>query len=264
MTSLNIDKILGKVRNRFHLIGIELEGGWKKLPEGVTLASDGSVNIRPDLPQPPRGRDFINPNDYTNAMLAYEKKARQSKLHIGELQSEPLEPVKLSAWMKHNYPSKVNESCGLHVHMSFRSAAHYGRLMIPEYQYTAFDYVARWAEIEKLGKDHPIWKRLSGKNEFCRNEFHADMQVLQNKKEYSRSDGSAGRYTGINYPHGLHGTIECRLLPMMETAEQGIRAVQHVLDITNACLVMTAKREEQLKADIPGDEVLVERRSINV
>ena len=249
-TALNIDKFLGRVkRNRIALVGIELEGGWKKLPDGINLTHDGSLTGLGEQDHPTR-----------DELEAARRGSKQ--LHIGELQSEPLEPVKLTAWMKQYYPNHMNETCGLHVHMSFHRAKHYMQLMVPEYTATIVEYIGRWAEREHLDHKHPIWKRLAGENEHCKHLFYADIQAKATKKDYSH-DYPGNRYTCINYCNGLHSTLECRLLCMMETYEQGVRAVQNILDITNSFLIVTAKREEKLKAELQlsaGDYVYVDRR----
>jgi hypothetical protein len=55
--------------------------------------------------------------------------------------------------------------------------------------------------------------------------------------------------------------MECRVLPMFQEVEQGIRGVQRVLDITNACLTVLGRREEKLNGKFtidPGDRVIEE------
>jgi hypothetical protein len=150
--------------------------------------------------------------------------------------------------------------------MSFKSALHYGQLMIPEYQETIFDYMIKWAKEEKLPKTHALWKRLDGTNQYCRKIFTADLQAQKTSKSHDMNL-PGNRYTAINYCHGLHGTMECRLLPMLENAETAIRALRHIMDITNACLVVTAKKEAKLKASAEvrgGEDAWVEERKVIV
>lgn len=249
LTPLNIGHLLGKAKNRIYRVGVELEGGWRKLPVGVQLAHDGSVQVYDDDP-----RDPPVPS------------VKVRSLHVGELQSEPLESGKFSAWMKQYYPQKVNDTCGLHVHMSFRSAHHYQMLMIPEFQLTMLTYIRKWAENEALPPDHPVWPRLNGASEHCQHKFFPDLQAKVQRKDYDRVH-EGHRYTAVNYCYSLHSTMECRLLPMMETSAQGIRAVQQVLDVTNACLRALAKREEKLRVSVnipDGDGVEVDERKIYV
>jgi hypothetical protein len=224
---VNIDKVLGKTRNRVRRIGIELEGGWTKLPPGTKLTHDGSVVFQPDELVPPIGGPVIKMG--------------------GELPSPPLEMEMWMAWMKQFYPHKVNATCGMHVHLSFRTALTYQRLMTASYPATLIAYVTAWAKDEKLDKTHPLWPRLRGESEYCQHIFSADDQVRSTGKDHDRHR-RGHRYSVVNYCYGRHSTLECRLLPMMTTVEQSISAIQNVIDITNAYLVTMAAREEKLKA----------------
>lgn len=245
--ALDLDKVLGRARNFVYRVGIELEGGWKKLPEGVRLAHDGSVAINPGV-EPPTARERerlerqvqsqldqgIVTQRQATQMLENAIRGRAPDLQQGELPSEILEVEKFPAWMKAYYPSHVNGTCGLHVHMSFINAVYYQRLMTPKYPATIIAYIAAWAKKENLDPKHPLWDRLAGKSEYCQHRFYADQQATS-PKDHNRSR-AGHRYTVVNYCHREHGTIEVRLLPMMDASDQGIRAVQAVLDITNAFL----------------------------
>jgi len=222
VSPLKIDRYLGKVRNRLDLIGIELEGGWKHggFPKGERFEKDASVF-----------------HDRTKSQRMMVKSLKIS--HIGELPSSPMMPVAMAGWMKRCYPHMVDESCGLHIHMSFHTKKHYSLLMVPEFQKTIIVYMKDWAIAEKLAESHPIWERLNGANEFCNHEFHADLQVVETKKDYDHFR-KGNRYTAVAYRGGK--TIECRVLPMFDTMEQGVRALKRVMDITNACLVKVAEK----------------------
>lgn len=268
---LNIDAALRRriskdgtrIKDRINRIGIELEGGWTKLPEGTALAHDGSVRVGTGDPVLEAEINTLTTN-YNNGLLTrtrYEaairplvarRDAAASKLLTGELPSEPLEPSKFVAWMKKFYPSHVNETCGLHVHMSFESALHYQRLMTPAYQGTVVRYLTDWAKEEGLPSSHPIWSRLKGESRYCQLKYFADAQAQTRSKSYDQSR-PGHRYTAINYPFLQHGTVEVRILPMMENVDQGIRSVQRVLDITNAFLVTAAKKEDKAATAIVGD-----------
>lgn len=273
--AIDLDKVLGKARNYIYRVGIELEGGWKTLPDGCRgLTHDGSVVIQADAePLTPvqmrREQQTIqrqlDRGDITTRMAQQAinnlTRGRTPDLQQGELPSEILEVEKFPAWMRTFYPSHVNASCGLHVHMSFLQAIYYQRLMTPAYPATIVKYVASWAKGEGLPADHPIWARLSGKSEYCQHRYFADQQATSPKDHDRRRVGH--RYTVINYCHREHGTIECRLLPMLDTAEQGIRAVQNVLNITNAFLHAYRRKEVRHKQEIVvrgGDERISESR----
>lgn len=235
---LNLDHLLHDspskpLKNRIAFFGVELEGGWKTLPPGVNLIPDSSVRID----SPPEAFDPVT-------------QRQKWRLTLGELPSTPQKPGEVGDWMRKFYPSHVNESCGLHVHMSFHTALHYSWLMVPEFPASVLKYVAEWSEEEKLPKDHPIWPRLRGENTACQHLFHADLQVSAgpNKGHDRRAQGH--RYTVVGYPWPRHTTIEHRILPGFEDKEQGVRAVLRLADITNAALMVLGRKEKKLEASV--------------
>lgn len=285
---VDLDALLkegAKLKDRIDLVGVELEGGWKTLPSGITLVHDGSVNVElyedDDTPAPPplnpdveqlyrntfagnfgmtSARRIARTLGMTDAQFAHDYEAwahnrlrngriQRRSSQVGELPSPPLQTRDVSTWMKKYYPSKVNGTCGLHVHQSFKKAIHYQRLMNPSYMWTIIHYVAQWAKAEGLPKSHPIWARLEGKSEYCQHVFHADIQVHRSNKDFDRH-AQGHRYTVIAFHYNRLGTVECRLLPMMETADQGVRAVQNILNVTNAFLLKHNKKEEKLVGEV--------------
>lgn len=221
-TPVDIGAARGRAPNRIYRIGIELEGGWTKLPAGIRqLQHDGSVVIDQELGEP--------------------------RLTLGELANGPMTMTEWQAWVKMAYPQRVNDTCGMHVHFTPSTALAYSRLMCPEYPGTVVASIRQYCEQQKFKKDHPIWPRLSGKSRFCQHLYMADDQVRNAQKDHDQHR-QGHRYTVINYCHARTGTIECRLLPMMETADQAIRLIQEFLDITNAFLRATRKREQKYEA----------------
>lgn len=281
--ALDLDRALKareKLKDRIYLIGVELEGGWKELPEGTRLVHDGSVIIQEGTaPQIPLGRQQaiedigrrlrgglissrtavrfaaeqgVSERELQDYLNGGGVRSQMGGLMTGEVPSPPMPTKQLSAWMQKFYPARVNATCGLHVHQSFKSALHYQQLMPPSFQFTVLKYVGAWAKEENLPKDHPIWERLAGKSDYCQHKYYADQQAQAKEKSHDRQR-AGHRYTVISYPYNRLGTMECRLLPMMETCDQGIRAVQHVLDITNAFLLMTAGRERKERKEVVAD-----------
>lgn len=219
---IDLSSILDRsiLRNRVSLVGVELEGGWINPTFVQQIIHDGSV-------------------------IGLPREARV----IGELPSPPMTTTKLDKWVVTHYPKYVNESCGMHVHMSFETPWVYQRLVDPRYPSTIIKYVGEWAKKENLIKDHPIWTRLAGKSVYCQHIFDPSEQSKAVKKGFDR--GRPGhRYTVVNYCYSRTNTIEVRLLPMMETAEQAVRAINHVIQVTNAFLVATARREAKKLAVI--------------
>lgn len=272
--------VLAKLKNRIYRIGIELEGGWTKLAPGMALTHDGSVVFN----NPPRtgrclelyniinygGPEWYGAGPVRRQELEVEflnldtKRRKDLPAHIGEFPSTAMEITHWAQWIRQSYPTHVNDTCGMHVHLSFRSNLNYQRLMEPEYTATVVSQFCKWAERYPLlfPPDHSIWKRLSGQNEYCQYLHHADGQVKQTKKIYDHHTGQH-RYTAINYCFAMHETLECRLLPMMPDAEVAIDAIQHFLNTTNAFLRSVVRKESSLPTTVVADDVVF-RDVINV
>jgi len=224
----SLEKVLGKAKNRIHRIGLELEGGWRTAPP-TKVVRDGSV--------------VIDNAYYPDVRL------------IGEIQSPPLTTseregsshVHYIEWMKANHPAYVNATCGMHVHMKMKSALTYQRLMEPSYPATVIEYVKRWARGNKIAKGHPIWSRLAGKSEYCQHKYFPVEQSTVTDKDYNHHRHGC-RYTVVNYCWSRWGTVEVRLLPAFDDVGVAISAIQAVLDLTNAYLLVTAKKDDRYVA----------------
>ena len=215
-------------------------------------------------------------NEYLAAATEFQKlqKARMAQVpkHIGELPSLPMNLAedgkpsdRWKEWLKVSYPSNVNASCGMHVHMAMRTAGSYQRTMAPEYVQTVREEFKKWAQ-EHLPADHHIFDRIAGKSRYCQPLFFADKQARTREKDPS-VDSTRGkafhRYTMINWCYSRYGTVECRLLPMMPDKDIAQEAIQHLINITNAFIAtvganlrksIQARRDEILTAAIPADE----------
>lgn len=259
---INIDNLLGKTRNRIYRVGVELEGGWLTLPEGVALEHDGSVRFGggPAAAMTLQEQLFMQAqldNGRRQGVRIPPQTVPNGPHHIGELPSPPLEIKDIEAWIKKFHPSHVNATCGMHVHASFKNAITYARMMDARLTSTTLHYMRLWAAKENLALDHPIWERLEGRSRFCQHAFYADKQAQTAVKSH-RQEGEGHRYTVWNYCYSQHQTCECRLLPMFVDPAQGIRAVLEVVNIINAFLVRSAAREKKVNAEFAihaGDEV---------
>lgn len=241
---LNIDNYLGRAKNRINLVGVELEGGWFQIPHGRRPDRDSSVQ-------------FGLPTDDQNKIGLITV--------AGEIPLPPLGVKEFPATMKLYYPSYVNQTCGMHVHLSTNKAFSYQRLMINKpysYPATIVEYIRRWAKAERLPTSHPIWERLDGKCEYCQHVFHADEQCKTASKDFDHHR-NGHRYTVIGYCWSRYRTLECRLLPMMSTYDLGVKAVNEVINITNAFLAASKDREPTKRVSIQDDAYgdVSERRS---
>lgn len=228
---LDLTRLVGGTKCRVRTIGVELEGGWKKLPTGVKdLVHDGSVRVP------------VETDSMTGLPLPNSPKK------IGELVSGIMPPSELEGWLKQSYPSHINETCGLHIHMMPGNKhgprdSWYQRLVTPQYGSTIVSALTDWSKEKKYPLKHPIWNRLIGKSQYCTLDYFPKGQIRATSKSYNH-DHPGNRYTWINYCHGLHGTVECRGLPMFETWEESLEALQLVIEVTSKFLRVASSREE--------------------
>src|SRR5690348_1841470 len=93
---------------------------------------------------------------------------------VGEIAIGPIQPAQLACTMKKYYPSMMDASCGLHVHMSFDTLRYYSLLMTPEYQETIVEYLRKWAVSEGFPNGHLIYERLKGQSVYCQKKYWPD------------------------------------------------------------------------------------------
>lgn len=241
------------VINRVNLVGVELEGGWDARPSQVYVPNgvvrDGSVV-------------FERPEPYYdgNGKLTIDKTAIYPKFAVGEAVSTPLAVERTEEWMRVAYPQHVNDTCGLHVHMSFHHKLNYSRVMTPDYM----QFLVR--ELKTFGKLHnipegPFWNRLDPTHPWtqkhCAHIYLGDRQVLVAEKDYNSRGKEHSRYTFVNYPDRQHQTVECRGLPMFgtpgklvtkEDVDLAVAAVHAVITATNRFLSKIRTRERQVQS----------------
>jgi len=253
---LDLSRWMDQGKNRINRVGIELEGGWTIAHPGLQVHHDGSV-FKGGIPKVPEAEKLLT---------------------AGEVSSPPIEPATMPVWVRKYHPQVVDYSCGLHIHMGFKSVLHYSRLMdSPDYQETLLDYLKQWGRDHHIPKEHCLWGRLDGQNKYCKKNFWPDLQAIKKGKEHNvdRDGGIVGnRYTVVNYCWGLgFETLEVRVLPMFDTPALSISALKCVMDVTNAYLAATAprkladrkKEKFTIKADnLEHDSVYREHRVVRV
>lgn len=181
-------------RKRIKAIGVELEGGWTT-PPPTEMHRDGSVTV--------------------------------DARYVGEVSSEPIGDLDSAiAWVQANYPSNVNNTCGLHVHVS-TNELNYSRLMEPEF---ASFFEGRMAEFlsQGLADGHPgydlLRQRFQGLNRYCQKKFIPEQQLFM--KDRYGDPATHPRYAQLNFCYGRHGTLECRMFPCFPRVEDGVASVR--------------------------------------
>ena len=143
-------------------------------------------------------------------------------LYANEFQTAPGYVEAALAQLVAGYPDEVNESCGMHVHVSFLDPTVITQLMTPEF----FAYFRRrwleWGERTGLHPDCEFYSRLEGENQYCRPN---DNRTITDNAHHDR-------YFQLNFSAWHeHKTVECRLLPMFQHAAIGVSAVKELLSI---------------------------------
>lgn len=189
-------------RRHWQKIGVELEGGWSGDYRRFLLASplvdtkeDGSVNVEADSV----GEITLGPYDRLGRALAMVTRC---------------------------YPEKVDETCGLHVHLSFdRPTVH--RLTAPAFFTHFADFWKAWGTRHQIHRSSEFWSRLAGECEYCEPmEFQSENAYYGHTTPF-QSD----RYSQVNFQaYREHGTLECRLLPAFKYSRVAIKAIAGVID----------------------------------
>lgn len=170
----------------------------------------------------------------------------------GEVVSKKLDAQEVERWIVANYPTAVNSTCGLHVHMSFPSSLSYSLLMTPNFTTFLCNELRNWGIVSEIPPDHCLWSRLNGESEYCRAVYYGDKQAFHKKKDYNR-EREGSRYTVVNYTYNMYRTIEVRVLPMMPTPKLSVSAVMEVLRLTNKFLYMEGiGRLKPIHVNIPS------------
>lgn len=191
-------------------VGIEIEGLWNNLRET---------------------RDRANEEDLGGCQDGSVRQNPTSNAEGYEFQTVPGTLREALSQLISFYPDETNDSCGMHVHVSFNVSTDASLLATQQF----FDYFrARWiawGEREHVwGRGSPddtntargtFWQRLFGHNDYCRVNRSTERNIL-----------SMDRYHQLNFSAwNEHRTVECRLLPMFKSARLGVSAVQELLAI---------------------------------
>ena len=188
--------------------GIELEYGQEKEKEeeikeymeeqGGNLKSDSSVHTR---------YPFISREINTKVYNEEEVK----------------ETASFFSFFYDKYVKEINESMGLHIHISFNELANFNALYSKR-----FISFFKKGLLEKFGHKEELKQRL--KNRYCKPSY--SKSYMQGK--FKNSD----RYKMINFmAYERHGTVEFRIFNAPKTAQEVINYLNFTLETVNTYLV---------------------------
>jgi hypothetical protein len=250
-----------------HGIGIELEGGdWPDGRDTEGWKEDGSVDVEGSG----GGEDCDCPNSHDVGYYGHHDDcASGGYSDSGEVASPILMNWReVKEFVTDCYPKNIDSSCGMHVHASFKEHDDYVRVMRQSF-YKLFqknwNAWARSAELRgfPIGQDvRRLRSRLQGGNTYCQDEFFPERTYL------ASHGGGHTRYTQLNYRWKAIGTLECRVLPMFDTAERALSAVGNLIKMYNTYLKESSRIEYVLNT-INMDEkdftdLVNEEASVNI
>ena len=220
-------------------VGIELEGGWLRPLDGwpsffrkvdFVVKTDSSVELDEGTIDTRIGKNWdCSKYLFDVEQCSYFSAGRDPSLMSGmaevveaEFNSNPMSNRQvINGWLNTFYPTFVNDTCGLHVHISFKSPAFYALLATKKFNTYFRAKMKRWGTKNIDSPEHEFWKRYWYHNTFCSLRFDAHNQLK----------GHGDRYSQLNFcAYRSHGTIENRLFPMFEKKELAISAVNEYID----------------------------------
>lgn len=196
--------------NRINKMGVEIEGGWKTRPP--RYHQDGSVHG-------------------SNVQF------------YGEIVSRPmLSRVDVKRFVKNHYPDRTNISCGFHIHVSFKKQSDYDKLMTKKFYNVFLENAREWGKENKIKKGSYFWKRLDGKNNWCKSLIGKDSGLFllsTIEKQFSAHGKCGPRYFHLNFCKDAHNTVECRLFPTFQKHELAEKAIDFFWNLCNNYVIKT-------------------------
>ena len=204
-------------------VGYEIEGGFSNISQDCECDTEEN------------GCDC---NGYDNTYFKEDNSVIVNHYTEGEIASARFRFDRLDNmddFSKQNFPDKVNDTCGHHVHVSFNNDLAYSRTMDKSFIISFKKAVMQFYTFEPILYDDKelysrFLRRLKGR-EYCHDFFSPNAQANINWHSFDGND--QGRYTMINYAYSKFNTIECRVFPAENTYEQLIKVNHFFIDFTN-------------------------------
>ena len=208
-------------------IGIEIEGAFNRYDANdTTFHHDGSVELDDDG----RCECCMEECDCHDQDREHDCECDSNYNYVGELVSTPLEFDKVHEWINRNYPEEFNNSCGMHIHLSFKNDMEYSKFCSEEFYNYFLTKITDWAHKNKVKEDSRFFKRLNGQNTFCKRKW-------EESNAKSQLSDIGDRYNMLNYCYSKHRTIEVRLSHVWQNRDYAFRYVECVYDIFNSWLL---------------------------
>lgn len=153
--------------------------------------------------------------------------------------------------------NSVNNSCGLHIHISVKKNEDY--MCLFSYSFAKFIY-DKALQLKKT----ELTERFA--NRFC-TMFIDELDFRRNaENQIKQTDKSSCRYFALNYCRNLHETIEVRFFNAVQTVEDAMLYVDFLCDCIYYFLETTLikknfrlKEKEKFDTDIVAEKVEIEK-----
>lgn len=204
-------------------IGVELEGGWDERPTFYIMR---------------------NHLDSSVVGEAHDGSVRVNASWVGEVRVGPLEFKNLTEWqrvLKCMWPQHTNYSCGMHVHLSFKSIRHYDLLANSQVLWPMLrERLEVFQQKNFKFANSRLAKRLKGDNQYCRTNR------LGPETAWKQLRGDEDRYKAVNWcAFPQHGTLEIRVLPQISSPAKGLAMIMTVTNVVEQVI------KQELKAFAP-------------
>ena len=144
----------------------------------------------------------------------------------GESNSNPCSSMRdLLNYLQDNYPNEHDSSCGMHLHVSFKSKKAYMTLINSKFKDELIDFYYNWLNENKINQDSRAYQRLKN-NTYCENSYRKEDVEGQ---LYALDKDSSVRYRVLNYCFSLHNTIELRFLNIFDKKEISSKCVKAII-----------------------------------
>lgn len=148
-------------------------------------------------------------------------------LWVGECVSLPLSNwTSLASWVKEYHPLEVDQTCGTHVHISFKNVMDACKLVDDTAWYRQMYENLRNLEGLTTDEKYMLDERLRGNHYYCRDRWQPEGQLMGPSNDRYCSS----RYTAVNWHSWhFHRTMEVRILPACNSAQSTLLCIEAVL-----------------------------------
>ena len=176
----------------------------------------------------------------------------------GESNSNPCSSMRdLLNYLTENYPDEHDSSCGMHMHISFKSKRAYMTLISSHFKDELMDFYYNWLDQNKINENSRAYQRLKG-NTYCENTFRKEDVETQ---LYARDKDSSVRYRVLNYCFSLHNTIELRFLNIFDKKEISLKCVKAIIKFIDSYIETNNRYLHDSDMIIESDKPIIKTKS---